>query len=664
MTMDEIQPGMHPKFDITRFAVPHQRVLRRLCQMTHLNRDGEVVMGRDTKYRYALIRPTGQMRGLLHTDREVMVIFSDYQEFQSRTLDAFDRLLNSIPDDFRVEKVARILISEDKDVSTKIRKLFESKPDAPVVIPFHVSELTLSTTDSQIASRIREFTYSRDLFSMSSPLRNDLYFYGRSNLINEICSKLASGENFGLFGLRRSGKTSIVNGISRAISTRSGSAIIIDCQSPAVHQRRWNELLFHIVKTAKHNLNSTAVVCSEIKYNEKDAADAFLKDLRAIKSNKKIKFLAILFDEIERIGFGTASSPHWNDDRDFLHFWQAVRYGFQSENSPFSFLIVGTNPSAVERIKIFESDNPLFGNVEKRFIPMFSQEQTSEMVDGLGAIMGIQFDGDCKARLNVDFGGHPFLTRYACSYVSNSSKERPLSVDRTVYQAGVKLFSAESYSYVESIVGLLRDEYPEEFEMLKYLGSGDEESFRYLAEADRRLYEHLIGYGVVARGAKSFYFSIGVVREYFENLSRPSKLLTYEEKISEISSKRNSLERDLRRFIGSAVKFTTAKSQRSDKILSRLTQVRRDAVSKLSFEQLISEGNSPLFLNELKAILCGNWDIFGNAFDMQKPELEYHMDVINRTRVDAHAKDLTDLEFDKWRVSFGELSKAIGDGRS
>lgn len=264
--MSDIQPGIHPNFEISEFGVAEQRVLRRLSQITHLTRYGEVVLGNNTKYQYALVRPLGQMRGLLHTDREVMVLFSDFTEFQSRTLDAFDRILAEIPDDFRVEKVARILVSGDHDVANKIRKLFASKPDAPVVVPFYLNDLTLATPTQNISSRIREFTFSRDLFSMSSPLRGDLYFYGRSGLINEICSKLSSGENFGLFGLRRSGKTSIVHGIARANKARSGASIIIDCQSPTVHQRRWNELLEHIANTAKKELNSTAILSSTDKY--------------------------------------------------------------------------------------------------------------------------------------------------------------------------------------------------------------------------------------------------------------------------------------------------------------------------------------------------------------------------------------------------------------
>ena len=644
---------------MTRFNVAQQRVLRRLSQTMHLTRDGEVELGNSTKYAYALARPTGQMRGLLHTDREVMLLFSEYPEFQSRTLDAFDRILSYIPDEFRVEKVARILFSDDHAVAPKVKKLFESKPDAPVVVPFYSNEITLSTPDQSIASRIREFTFSRDLFSMSSPLRGDLYFYGRAGLINEICSKLMSGENFGLFGLRRSGKTSIVNGISRAIKIRSGASIIIDCQSPAVHQRRWNELLEHIAKSVKEATGSTVQLTKTHKYSEKDAADSFLRDMRAIKKNSRVEFLALLFDEVERISFGTASSSHWNEDRDFLHFWQAIRSGFQSASSPFSFLIVGTNPSAVEKVKIFESDNPLYGNVEKRFIPMFTSPQVNEMVDDLGAIMGVHIDDECKSRLHTDFGGHPFLTRYACSYISQAVQERPVEVDRTVYALGVNKFKTEANSYVDSIVGLLREEYPEEYEMLRYLGQHDTEGFSVFAESDPSLSEHLIGYGIVARGARSYFFRIGVVERYFETTAKPFYLLDQDSRLAEISTRRNALERDLRELVSQVLRVSFSPRERLEQLLSKLTAARRSAFAGRSFNDLLSSGESPLYFDELKNIILGHWEKFQNFLEMEKAEFEYHMNTINRARADAHAKDIDDQQFEKWRVSVGEISSRL-----
>jgi hypothetical protein len=414
-------------------------------------------------------------------------------------------------------------------------------------------------------------------------------------------------------------------------------------------------LLELIARTAKESLASTAVISKAEKYNEKDAAETFLKDMRPIRSNKKGAFLALLFDEVERISFGTASSAHWNDDRDFLHFWQAIRYGFQSTISPFSFAIVGTNPSSVEKVKIFESDNPLFGNVEKRFIPMFAPAQVDEMVDDLGAIMGVHIDAECKAKLYADFGGHPFLTRYACSYIANSSKDRPLEVDRTSYSRGVSRFAIESYSYVESIVGLLQDEYPEEFEMLRYLGVGDISSFQYLADADPRLSEHLSGYGIVSKGAEAYFFRIGVVESYFANADRPINLMTQENRLAEISAKRNELEKKLRNFVARVLRISFSPSKRIDAVLCKVAQERRERLQDQSFDNLLAEGLSPLFFDELKTVICGNWACFENALELQKPEFEYHMSVVNRYRSDAHAKHVNDHDFEKWRVSVAEL---------
>lgn len=192
MTHD-VQPGRHPSFDITKFDVDEQRVLRRMEQMFHLTRFGSITLGNQrSQYNYALIKPAGRMRGILHTDREVMVVFSNYTEFQPRSIDSFDHIIAETSADFRIEKVVRILISGDKDVARKVRSIFESRPDAPIVVPFHYSEFSLATQEIHITARIREFTFSRDLFSMSSPLKSDLYFYGRSDIINEISSKLSS----------------------------------------------------------------------------------------------------------------------------------------------------------------------------------------------------------------------------------------------------------------------------------------------------------------------------------------------------------------------------------------------------------------------------------------------------------------------------------------
>jgi hypothetical protein len=654
--MSDVKPGRHPNFDITQFAPEEQRVLRRMEQMFHLTRHGDLNLGQQkSRYNYALIKPTGRMRGILHTDREIMVVFSNYSEFQARSIDAFDAIVEETHEEFRIEKVVRILISGDKIVAKKAKSIFKSLPDAPIVIPFHFSEFLPSTPESAIVSRIREFTFSRDLFSMSSPLKSDLYFYGRSDIINEISSKLSSGENFGLFGLRRSGKTSLIAGVGRSLIARGGSSISVDCQSPSVHQLRWNELLRQIALDLKAKFNVKWQVGDAEAYNEKRAANSFLEDVRTINKQAKKPFTAILFDEIERIAPGTASSDHWNDQKDFLLFWQSMRAAFQSVSSPIVYLIVGTNPKCIETFSYGGSDNPLYGNVEKRFIPMFSVSQVSEMVSDLGSIMGVEFDEECKVKLYQDFGGHPFLTRYACSFIAKATSDRPITVDRTIYARGIQEYTNESAGYVESVVGLLKSQYPDENVMLDYFGCGDIKSFNTLADADPNLLEHLFGYGILKKGINEIYFNIGIVERYFSMKEKPVDVVTPEDRLAEVSRRRNALEKSLRRHINLVFRVNFPKSKRRDMLISKLLENRRKMVEGFEFDSLLSETSSPLFFKELISIILAYWEKFDNSLDMSKNEFEYHANVVNSLRKDAHANDFDEKEFSKARVSLTDL---------
>lgn len=654
--MNEIRPGRHPQFDITVFEPAEQRVLRRMERLFHLTRHGEITIGNQkSKYRYALVKPCGNMRGILHTDREVLVVFSSYTEFQPRSIDAFDHIIDESSEEFRIEKVARILVSGDPQIGKKLRALFASKPDAPVVIPYHYSEFSLATLDESIVSRVREFTFSRDLFSMSSPLRSELYFYGRSDIVNEICAKLSSRENFGLFGLRRSGKTSLISGISRALLTRSGTSVTIDCQSPSVHQLRWNELLHYIAAKLKSDFSVKHKIGTSEAYSTKEAAATFQEDIRVLAKQAKKDFVAVLFDEIERIAPGTASSEHWNEDRDFLLFWQSMRAAFQSTSSPIVYLIVGTNPHCIERVKLFESDNPLYGNVEKRFIPMFTPDQVSEMVMDLGGIMGVEFDAESRIKLFQDFGGHPFLTRHACSFVAKAAVVRPVVVDRTLYAKGISEYTTESDSYVSSVVGLLEEQYSDEYLMLEYIGQGDLEGFDILARQDPNLLEHLYGYGVLKRGMEGSYFNIGVVERFFAKKAKPVRLLGSEDRLAEISKRRNALERKVRVHVKTVFSVHFSKAKRRENLVSKLVERRRNEIAGSDFDDLLAEGASPLYFDELKSVILGFWDKFENSLEMSKNEFEYHMTVVNKARYDAHAKDVHDHDFQKARVSLGEL---------
>ncbi len=71
--------------------------------------------------------------------------------------------------------------------------LLKTDPEQPIVIPFTYSELFCNFDSFFLRNRFRDHFYTRDLFSFLSPLKKDLYFFGRSELIQELVNRHRSG---------------------------------------------------------------------------------------------------------------------------------------------------------------------------------------------------------------------------------------------------------------------------------------------------------------------------------------------------------------------------------------------------------------------------------------------------------------------------------------
>src|SRR5690606_35395099 len=116
-------------------------------------------------------------------------------------------------------------------------------PESRIIIPFSYFDFVTKDAENLIKQRLKEFFYGRDLFSFESPLQNDTYFYGRTDVVQFFYDKYKSGENCGLFGLRKIGKTSVLFALKRYLVLRNETAVFIDCQEPSFHMRRWYESL-------------------------------------------------------------------------------------------------------------------------------------------------------------------------------------------------------------------------------------------------------------------------------------------------------------------------------------------------------------------------------------------------------------------------------------
>ena len=385
-----------------------------------------------SEYNYILIKAPKNLYDQFNIDLEIIVILSSYDKFEPRTLDAFEYVQRSL-EIGRTEKLCGILISKDVEVKSLVKKYNEG--ETRTIIPFSYDEMTSEANSNSyfIRNRLQESFYNRDLFAYNDALKTDLYFFGRDQLVLDIINKHLSGENSGLFGLRKTGKTSVIFDVKRKILQKEGLGVFISCQSPSISEGSWVDGIYYVVECLYRDANEVLEKALKIIHARSEYSPAvatrFLEDeIENILKNTNRSIL-LFFDEVEHITYKKSSNDKWGEGKESVSFWKAIRSIYQSM-SRFSFCIVGTNPICIEYPTIDGVENPIFKGVNPTYLTGFNRDQTRTMIRTLGKVMGVKFDETIYQRLTDDYGGHPFLIRHVCSYLIKD-KPRPFEVSKT-----------------------------------------------------------------------------------------------------------------------------------------------------------------------------------------------------------------------------------------
>lgn len=657
----DVYPGKNKKMTDGHFSPTELKIIDKLADEFYVTNGGSPLrIGINSEYNYVIVKPTAMYGDMFNLQKEIIILFSPYSSLQARTFDAFEHI-SKRHTSLRIEKICNVLISCDNNVEDSLHKLMKNEPESQIVIPFSYQEMQDGYDNFFIRNRFRKYFYTRDLFAFEAPLKKDIYFFGRTDLIQEIINRCKSGENSGLFGLRKTGKTSLINGIKRNLLKEKINAVIIDCQNTSFNQRRWYEAIYYICDQLHICSHGKINKPSEGKFTEKNASDELLRFLKQFKKfTENPAFL--IFDEIENISVKTSPVKHWNEEADFVLFWQTLRSIFQSNNELLSYLIVGTNPSCIETPKINTFDNPIFNHVKSLYIPGFSVSETTEMTNKLGLGMGIHFNSDIFTLLTQDFGGHPFLMRHLCSLITTkvSGVDRPVQIGRTTYESSQSEFTAKNYNYIQMIIGVLQDFYPDEYEMLRLLALNDLDSFNELVTLHPPYIEHLLGYGIIRQEFSGYEFNIQAVKNFIQEQAKYKKIgLSIEEKRQEISSRRNSVEIKLRKLVKVLLKTKLGEKGAKSELLRIFGKKRKSELAHAPYNDLFNPNKSEIYFSDLSKVIIAHWDIFENIFSKTQKDTFTRLEFINSSRIDAHAKDLSDDDFQYFRACMSSIEEDL-----
>ena len=611
---------------------------------------------KSTNYSIHFIKPVDKLKQLYNLGDEVLILCCNdkFREFKSRTKDYLDFLLiMSSEYKNRLDKITCFLFDDCEDIVDRVKQDRIENPDSRLIVPFSFSEIEHGLTEDFLQGRLRTFLYERDLFGVATPLQNDNMFFGkdRNDIISELYGKYRQGEHGGLFGLRKIGKTSILNLLQQRVDQSNGIVKYFDCTK--YHHLRWYQFLRQIIieigeKYLTDEENGATVSFVSDEYDEMTANLTFEKDLKKLYSLLSGKRMLFIFDEIEQISYSTSPSQHWKNENDSLFFWQAIRSIFQTDSYLFSFIITGVNPKCIEDSKINEIDNPIFNILTPIFVPLFEYSDVNNMVSNIGRHLGLSFDEEIFTKLVDDYGGHPFLTRQVCSKINNEllreKQIRPYRISKYTYEKRSTDYRTQMETVFAQILGVLEDYYPNEYELLKVLALDGSDKFkRKLVYGDSSI-SHLLGYCLIQNVGGDYYIRIKSIGDYLIRKNPYDITITDDIKRREqIVRRRSIIENEMRSLIANQLRIKYGKKAR-EQLIQKINGTTTDKTQepKIKAAPNLAHAMQELYFSQLKELIIKDWKDYNTIF-VDRVKFEQFFETINKFRkVDAHSSSISD----------------------
>lgn len=625
--------------------------------------------------------PKAQTAERFGFSQELVALYSPHPKPDARLLTSIRNVLDRQDLKTRADRVVSLVIHEAE--SSAVMSIIDQEPDR-ILVPIRAQELADKAKPaffvrSKIAERVGQF----DLFGMSSPLQHDRYFYGRQTLVQELLTRATSRrEHSGLFGLRKTGKTSVLFAMQRRLAGTDIHSEYIDCQNPGIYGGRWWHVLDEIARRIGFASNAAhsgpPIVVKDSSSSE--AATQFMKIVKVALGEGHFSQIVLLFDEIEFLTPDISNNlgSHW--DADFQTFWQTIRATSQETGGRLTFVVAGVNPTSVEEPNFQGGANPIFQLASPYYLEPLSTPAVREMVRTIGKYSGMAFDEGCFAYLQKTYGGHPYLIRLACSEVARA-KGVATATDKT--QISLADFSASRDAIRTRLTQPMKDIllslvwwYPEEYEFLRVLAEDADFAQQFLVESPE-ISSRFEKYGLL--DASSRVFQISDMQDFlrqngaaykkaispFRRGDLPAEVLPSRPDIDDLSvlfERRTEVEIALRKLLLMMFGIVSAfdDSAISKRIVSGLPKNGSRDAAQLFVGRRPQDAINELFLSDLKPVFVANWSMFTAYFGIKCDRFEMNMDTINLARrVDSHTKPFTPAEREHFMNSYSWFDVVI-----
>ncbi|MGV9367799.1 tetratricopeptide repeat protein [Amycolatopsis sp. NPDC003731] len=308
--------------------------------------------------------------------------------------------------------------------------LDEMRLSGTPVITVSARSLRAAYADQRVAGFLteleRDYGNRDNLFDTKNALIDERFLYGRDLLLNTIGSALRRDENVLITGLRKVGKTSLLNILRQRLTDRP--VCVVDLQRFDRHSEDWPGSLFKLMEAAFDNWGRAEhedwpfVSSSPATATELEAA---LEDRQAYlrSQGKPVRNLVVILDELERI-YPTPGEDH--AARKWVRATGALRALAQSDRRHVVVVGADLRPSVNRDNDLGPAGtNPFFAFFQEVPVTLLDRDAVERMVRDIGQAMAIdRISGGFVRELFEKTGGHPSLIRTIAAEASRARRDR------------------------------------------------------------------------------------------------------------------------------------------------------------------------------------------------------------------------------------------------
>jgi len=680
-TTEFATPGVSRRLDLDRAVEEHLKpnsgeleVIRKLKQVLRITRVGHHYMDQSSLYQFCLVSVTETFKQYVRESGEFLVVFSHFDDksWQQKTLKV-ERELRKRRDLIERRPLVNfyILISNASELRAKVDSV-KGEPRASV-IPFSFEELlacknTRELTDCML-SRFGEYYFENNMLGENDAIDDDNLLFGdRGKIADAVVARCHQGSNSGIFGLRRSGKTSVLNAVLRRLDWEGTPYVLVESRTYETFSS-WKSVLFEIACQVRARMQETErqddeslsqfharlnLTSTEADYEKRGVA-CFIDDMRRYRGDK---LFVIALDEIELITYNTATSETWKSLDAYKGLWSALR------GCGCPLVVCGVNSTINEISNLTfngeQCDNPMYGRIMncsesgKTYLPAFTDDQTKEMINTLGKYSNIAFS-QVYGRINNAFGGQPWAVRQFCSYVFDNVKAqrestRVFEVSKATCDNLMRQFQSSSVGIhlCETILQHLSI-YRSEYSLLKKIALSPEK-YNTVSGEDTLSIDHLQKYGLIEHDINTGYvsFCIGIIRDHIcKTETKSPEDMDNTERRRYIQDRVAECEKKLKRYILNY--YTYASTPEIGRALFFNAQNRcilKPHIGVLpatcSFPDFFDHKKFDFYFSKLKTLISDNWSQLGirfSALNISKEKFISCMEDLNAGRTDADHYD-------------------------